>query len=521
MFSYLLTKATVLLWFFLTFCYSQQLKDSQEQPLSILMLNGLFAGHLFPLVSFGEELVQRGHNVTLCSTVMNGSKLLPDLPERVGVTFINAGSDLVTLEEFNSLLKEQKDGPKSNDFADYSTIARHSIIKTVKTLENYGLDCFDVIICDYSNIPLGIYYAVLGKKVVAFSSMLPPYPSVPSPWPLPFSLIGTQSENLSFLERLFNAIVFSLLCPGWNYILGTFCKGTNLEEKLVGIDFMHYPGTHIPHLIASVVGFDVPSLRTPLRHYVGPMVKKETVELPEDLDNWLSNQPERSVIYISMGTTGYVSQERARAIVESVMSSKLNAVWTLRKNNRDCIEELEIDMERIFLSDWLPQQTVLSHPAVGLSILHCGLNSVQESLYNALPVVCLPHAFDHFATGGTLRNIRAGVSLYNFFDSISGNTNITAHELTEAIRAVLSDEYVDKAKRISKIYKFAGGASTAADLVELYADVGYDHLIPVYARYQWTWVHYYNIDVYCLLLFTFAVLLTSVYKLFQYCLFKK
>ena len=36
------------------------------RPLSVLLLNGLYLGHFFPLVSLGEELVRRGHNVNLC-----------------------------------------------------------------------------------------------------------------------------------------------------------------------------------------------------------------------------------------------------------------------------------------------------------------------------------------------------------------------------------------------------------------------------------------------------------------------
>ncbi len=502
--------ATVFLY---TSCYTQELEDNE--PLSILMLNGLFAGHLFPLVSLGEELIQRGHNVTLCSTVMNGSKLLPNLPESVGITFLHAGTDIITLEDFNAVVKDQKDGLKANDVADFGTVARESVVKMINTLENYGIHNFDVIICDFSNIPPGLHYAVLGSRVIAFSSMLPPYPSVPSPWPIPFTLTGGQSENLSFLERLLNSFLHPLLIRGWNYFLWSFSKhDTRLRETLSGIDFMRYPGTHIPHLIASVIGFDVPALQTPLRHYVGPMIKRGAVELPEDLADWLSNKRDKSVLYISMGTTGYVSHERASAIVESVMSSQLNAVWALRQNNRDCIKGIEIDSERIFLSDWLPQTTVLSHSAIALSILHCGLNSVQESLYYELPVVCLPHAFDHFATGGTLRNILAGISLYDFFDS----TNITTHNLESAIRTVLSDEYVANAKRISLLYKFAGGAKTAADLIEYYADVGYDHLVPAFARYHWSWVQYHNVDVYCILLCGLAVLLSCVYRFIRYCL---
>ena len=503
---------------------TQELKLVVEDspPLNILLLNGLFAGHLFPLVSLGEELVSRGHNVSLCSTVMEGSKLLPNLPESVGIPFLNAGLDVITLEDFEAQTRNQKDGPGGAAISDFATVAHQSTVKILNFLEAYEIERFDMIICDFSIINIGLHYAVMGRKVIAFSSMLPPYPAIVSPWPLPFTLSGGQSDDLSFLERLQNSILSPLLIPAWNYVFWTFCKGDErLETTLNDINFMRYPGINIPHLITSVIGFDTPALSTPLRHYVGPMVKKGIDNLTDDLEEWLSNKRERSVIYISMGTTGYVSGHVARAIIESVMSTTFDAVWALRDNNRDSIDGVEIDGNRIFISGWVPQQTILAHASIRLCMLHCGLNSVQESLYNGLPVVCLPHAFDHFATGGSIRNIRVGISMYGFLDSIMGHTNVSAKDLTDAITTVSSDEYVANARRVSLMYKFAGGAETAADLVEYYTDVGYDHLIPAFARYQWNWIQYRNLDVYAVLFSILAVFTFLLYKCLYSCVYMR
>ena len=55
----------------------------------------------------------------------------------------------------------------------------------------------------------------------------------------------------------------------------------------------------------------------------------------------------------------------------------------------------------------------------------------------------------------------------------------------------------------------------AADLVEHYYDVGYDHLIPAYAKYNWSWVQYYNVDVHAVVLLTLIVSGYLVVKLCQ------
>ena len=43
--------------------------ERKERRFSVLMLSLPFAGHFSPLVALGEELVRRGHNVTLCTAV--------------------------------------------------------------------------------------------------------------------------------------------------------------------------------------------------------------------------------------------------------------------------------------------------------------------------------------------------------------------------------------------------------------------------------------------------------------------
>ena len=58
----------------------------------------------------------------------------------------------------------------------------------------------------------------------------------------------------------------------------------------------------------------------------------------------------------------------------------------------------------------------------------------------------------------------------------------------------------------------AGGVDRAADLVEHYWEVGYDHLIPSYVKYNWSWIQYYNVDVKAVLLAVVLVLFLIVYN---------
>ncbi|KIJ41897.1 glycosyltransferase family 1 protein [Sphaerobolus stellatus SS14] len=43
---------------------------------------------------------------------------------------------------------------------------------------------------------------------------------------------------------------------------------------------------------------------------------------------------------------------------------------------------------------WTPQQLILSHPATGWFLSHCGANSIMESLYQGIPLICWPQEGD-------------------------------------------------------------------------------------------------------------------------------
>ncbi len=69
------------------------------------------------------------------------------------------------------------------------------------------------------------------------------------------------------------------------------------------------------------------------------------------------------------------------------------------------------------------------------------------------------------------------------------------------------------AEKLRKIFVHAGGSERAAQLVEFYADVGHEHLIPAYIKYNWSWLQYYNADVYAFLTVCLVLGLFLLYKI--------
>ena len=229
-------------------------------------------------------------------------------------------------------------------------------------------------------------------------------------------------------------------------------------------------------------------------------------------------KPNRSVTYVGMGATGFITTPIATVTVNGILATDFSAVWALPMSNQAVLEGVDIDKDRFFISKWIPRQTLFKNPKLAMTILHCGLNGVQESLYNGLPVACIPHGFDHFEVAGRLEHAKVGIPLYSAMESLRGGKAFSAEKMTQVIRTITETrEYRERAEKMRKMYLFAGGAKRAADLVEFYAEVGYDHLIPAYAKYEWSWVQYYNLDVYSLLSLLSFLLIYSAHKLIKYC----
>ena len=76
---------------------------------------------------------------------------------------------------------------------------------------------------------------------------------------------------------------------------------------LKGVDITAYVGVRVPLLMATAFGFEYPKTQFPLTHYVGPLMMDSFSPLEDQLVEWLSNKPNKSVIYVGFGATGFIT----------------------------------------------------------------------------------------------------------------------------------------------------------------------------------------------------------------------
>ena len=481
-----------------------------SQRLTVLLVSVPSVGHLSPLLALGEELVRRGHDVTLHTSNVNDSKFIEKIrakATRVGLKFISTGQSIFkTVEGHNAGEGALSSGTLKAFRSVLGSEAEIVLDFMDRFIKPNNVDIF--IGEDFLATALACASRRYQLPTISLSSTLQVMPYTYPPWPWPGMLFGAVSDNLAFQQRLlipFERVIgdviqnYAIMPPQISKVV-RFCHDMSTRYASIAL------GTRLPQIIPSVIGIEYPRTISPLTHYVGPVLTKSPDPLPTDLQMWLNEKLDRSVIYISMGSHAPVTEVLGTAIVNAIANTSYSAVWALRNNSLLDTLTVKLNRSKLFVSSWAPQLSVLGHRAIRMAILHGGANGVHEALYNGVPVIVLPRFGDQMYLAGRVSHNKLGVHILA--------NNLSSSSISHAIKQVDSDIYIRNIQRLNSIFKQAGGVERAADLVEHYADIGYSHLVPAYAKYDWNWIQYYNVDVYL----TLGILLGLVlYASFRCC----
>lgn len=138
---------------------------------------------------------------------------------------------------------------------------------------------------------------------------------------------------------------------------------------------------------------------------IGPIIPPNIPlrENPPKCLQWLDQQEPKSVIYVSFGTTTSLSDEEIKELALGLEQSRQKFIWVLRDADKGDIftgdsrrAELPKGFEErvegvgIVVRDWAPQPEILSHPATGGFMSHCGWNSCMESVTMGVPIAAWP-----------------------------------------------------------------------------------------------------------------------------------
>ncbi|KAJ9544745.1 hypothetical protein OSB04_024452 [Centaurea solstitialis] len=119
---------------------------------------------------------------------------------------------------------------------------------------------------------------------------------------------------------------------------------------------------------------------------------------------WLDNQPENSVVYVSFGTTTTFTEEQIGELALGLEKSGERFLWVLRDADKgdvfteDGARRVELPEgfeERVakrglVVRDWAPQLEILRHQSSGGFVSHCGWNSSMEAMTAGVAIAAWP-----------------------------------------------------------------------------------------------------------------------------------
>ncbi|KAL0392424.1 UNVERIFIED_CONTAM: UDP-glycosyltransferase 86A1 [Sesamum radiatum] len=124
------------------------------------------------------------------------------------------------------------------------------------------------------------------------------------------------------------------------------------------------------------------------------VVVEKSLWAESDCTHWLSSKPPASVLYISFGSIVQINKQDIVEIAHGLLLSQFNFIWILRTTDALPVGFQDDVKDRGLIIPWCNQNAVLSSPAVGGFLTHCGWNSVLESMWSDVPMICYPFYVD-------------------------------------------------------------------------------------------------------------------------------
>lgn len=178
-------------------------------------------------------------------------------------------------------------------------------------------------------------------------------------------------------------------------------------------------------------------------YFVGPSVANKIVQI---------ERRERKKIYISLGTVNNKNSEFYKNCIEAFGNYDIDIVMSV--GNNTVIDELGDIPDNFEVKNSVEQIIVLQN--VDVFITHCGMNSVNESLYYGVPMVLFPQHGEQRMVAERVAELGSGVMLKNY----------SPKEIKEAVLKVISNNcYKESVDKLSESFKNAGGSKKAVDAI--------------------------------------------------------
>lgn len=180
--------------------------------------------------------------------------------------------------------------------------------------------------------------------------------------------------------------------------------------------------------------------------------------LASEIRSWLDRFEDQKVVYVCFGSQAVLTNKQMEMLALGLEKSGVQFLWSYKEPTKGHIKgeygmipsgfQDRVGGRGLIVKGWAPQVTILSHPAVGAFLTHCGWNSVLESIAAGVPMLTWPMGADQFANADLLDQLKVGTRVCE-----GDKTVPDSDELARLVASSVSDENgvrIARAKVLSK-----------------------------------------------------------------------
>ncbi|XP_045788821.1 hydroquinone glucosyltransferase-like [Trifolium pratense] len=438
-----------------------------EKTINIAVVPGVGYSHLVPILQFSKLLVHLHPYIhvtclipILGSPPSSSKAILQTLPSNINYTFLQPVHPKDLLPQGTTLASQlQLTLTHSLPFI-------HQALKslTLRTpLVALVVDCFAVEALDFAkefNMLSYMYYPG-SATTLALSFYLPKldqetsceYRDLPEPIKLP-GCIPFHGRDIYAPAQDRSIQAYKLLLQ--------LVKRFHFADGVIVNSFLEIEKGPIEALAEE--GSDNPPV-----YPVGPIIS--TVTSSGDDANrglecltWLDKQQPCSVLYVSFGSGGTLSQEQIVELAFGLESSNHKFLWVVRAPSsssssaaylsNSAQNDVDVNlsqflppgfMERtkeqgMVIPSWAPQIQILSHKSIGGFLSHCGWNSILESVMHGVPLITWPLYAEQRMNAILLsQGLKVGIR-----PRVNENGIVERVEVSELIKCLMEGEESEK-----------------------------------------------------------------------------
>ncbi|KAG9131935.1 hypothetical protein Leryth_023249 [Lithospermum erythrorhizon] len=382
-----------------------------EKLVELIFIPSPGAGHLFSAIEMAKILLDRDERLSVTILLMK----LPILETKTDVNSINIPRlQLLDLPQDDAVKELMQNKPQGGLFLIklieiHKTHVRNIVSERLSTCQHHKIGGF---VIDMFCTPMIEVANEFGLPTYAF------FTSGASTLNLTFYIqeqVDEHDQDSTSLYKDSNA-VFSI--PGFENPVPIGAFPSVMREGGVGHDMIVHIGRNLRRDVKGIIintltelePFAVQALfrgKNPPVYPVGPVLNlqnsnslKNEEDKYEKIISWLDLQPPCSVVFLCFGSMGSFDEKQVKEIAIALERSEQRFLWALRMRPKtgelkipaDLANPEEVlpegflertkDIGRVI--GWAPQMTVLSHPAVGGFVSHCGWNSTLESVWSGV-----------------------------------------------------------------------------------------------------------------------------------------